>query len=414
LSEELRLADLVPAETRDRLLSCFEAITGVPLALTDLDGVPLTELESPMAYCGSLVRPQGAQTLCLRRKKWDTPEPGLEQALHDEHVEGEAYCHRCGVFRDRSVPVVVEGQTLGYVVFPRTLTEEPSVDAFRKLAEQKGMPPETGEMVARSARVMTEERLEAMAQFVEVLAGLVTSAAYDTLRAEQVLALEELRDSLVAMIVHDLRTPLTSMIGSLQTLVDSEYDGEMAEILVPMALSSSEQLLEMVNTLLDINKMESGELDLQLGEVNLCEIAETAIKLVQGLATEYEHAVMTEVADGLPPLTADGELLRRVMVNLLGNALKFTQAGGEIKLVVAPTDEGVLISVTDNGPGIPPEDQARIFEKFGQAQTRQEGRKHSTGLGLTFCKMVAEAHGGRIWVESEVGKGSTFSVLLPR
>ena len=101
------------------------------------------------------------------------------------------------------------------------------------------------------------------------------------------------------------------------------------------------------------------------------------------------------------------------MVNLLGNALKFTQAGGEVKLSVAPTDEGVLISVTDNGPGIPPEDQARIFEKFGQAQTREEGRKHSTGLGLTFCKMVAEAHGGRIWVESEVGKGSTFSVLVP-
>jgi len=217
------------------------------------------------------------------------------------------------------------------------------------------------------------------------------------------------------MIIHDLRTPLTSIIGSLETIVDGEYEAETTGVLVPMALASSEELLEMVNTLLDINKMESGKMRLDnVKEIRFSELAQAASAQVNGLLQEYGHELDVKVDPPDATLVADEDLLRRVVVNLLGNAIKFTQGGGHIRLTARGTEDGLTISVEDNGPGIPPEDRERVFEKFGQAQARKEGRKHSTGLGLTFCKMAAEAHGGRIWLESEVGKGSTFYVFIPR
>jgi two-component system, sensor histidine kinase and response regulator len=122
-----------------------------------------------------------------------------------------------------------------------------------------------------------------------------------------------------------------------------------------------------------------------------------------------------EIVPDLPTLYADEEKLLRTLVNLLGNAIKFTPAGGAVTLSARPSDTErvLLLSVTDTGEGIPAEAFARIFEKFGQVESRQAGRRMSTGLGLTFCKMVVEAHGGRIWVESELGQGSTFSFTVP-
>jgi signal transduction histidine kinase len=112
-------------------------------------------------------------------------------------------------------------------------------------------------------------------------------------------------------------------------------------------------------------------------------------------------------------VVCDGELIQRVLVNLLGNATKFMSAGGEIRISIAPKEGDWMISVTDTGPGIPPQYHEKIFDKFGQVDTESGRKKYSTGLGLTFCKLAVEAHGGRIGVESCVGKGSTFWFILP-
>ena len=409
----LKLVDLVPVEALEHLHELFTSVTGVPMVVTDAAGTPITCVEEPLRYCGSLVCGQEA-TLCLRRAKWDVPEPAVEQALRAEQPLGKPHQHRCrGGFRDTAVPIVVAGQTLGYAIFARSLTAEPDLARFRELAAEGGMAPEVGEEVARAALVMPRERIGHIAEFLHIIAGLVATAAYDSLRAREILELEELRDSLIHMIVHDLRTPLTSIIGGLQTVADTAYDAEMTREFVPMALKSADTLLEMVNTLLDINKMESGEMELDLATVRPAEIAEAALAQVQDLAREHRHELTVALDPSCPPIRADASKLRRVVVNLLGNALKFTPDGGHIKLTVACTAPGVTLSVSDDGPGIPPEDRERIFEKFGQVQRRAPGRQPSTGLGLTFCRMVAEAHGGRIWVESEPGHGSTFFVFIP-
>jgi signal transduction histidine kinase len=228
---------------------------------------------------------------------------------------------------------------------------------------------------------------------------------------------EGLRDSLTAMLVHDLRTPLTGIIGPLEMLVgdpDIPLDTVQKEML-GLCRDSAYRLLGMVNDLLDVSKMESGEMTLERAEADPAALIEEAVNPITPLAFQKRVRLVRDVAPGLPVLHADADLLRRVLVNLLGNAIKFTPANGAVTVSARPAGDGgaVLFAVRDTGEGIPQEAFGRIFEKFGQVEERAAGRTMSTGLGLTFCKLAVEAHGGRIGVESELGAGSTFSFTVP-
>jgi signal transduction histidine kinase len=232
--------------------------------------------------------------------------------------------------------------------------------------------------------------------------------------------LESLRDSLTQMIIHDLRTPLTSLMTGLQTMALLGELSEMQNEMLDMAIRGGQTLLGMINDLLDISKMEDGSLRLDYSDVVPAEVVNHAVQQVASLARDKNLTLAIHLAPDLPPLPADEDKLRRTLVNLLGNAVKFTPEEGTItvstSLIQADSISqfpAVLFSVADTGEGIPKEAFERIFEKFGQVETRKSGRKMSTGLGLTFCKMAVEAHGGRIWVESELGKGSVFSFVIP-
>jgi len=226
---------------------------------------------------------------------------------------------------------------------------------------------------------------------------------------------EAMRDELTYMIVHDLRTPLTSLLTGLQSLeLLGELSPDQLEV-VWMSVSGGQTLLSIINDLLDIGKMESGTVDLKREEIAPADLLNEAATQVSALLLAKGLTLTKEVSAELPVLHADHDKLCRTLVNLLGNAVKFTPSGGRITLAVFPdaAQESLVFSVSDTGEGIPRNAFGRIFEKFGQVETRKEGRKMSTGLGLTFCKMAVEAHGGRIWVESEPGCGSTFSFTLP-
>lgn len=412
---ERSLSDLVPLETLEQLRELFESTVGVPLVFTDARGRALTSVADPLCFCGTLVSCGSAATVCLRRKKWDEPETEVEDAIRRRHQGGGPTTHPClGGFRDAAVPILVEGHKVGYAVFARSLTEPPDQEVFKQMARQAGMPSEVGMEVARKAVVTTAERVKQIAAFLQVITALIAKAACDTIRARRILELEQLRDSLIHMIVHDLRTPLTGVITGLETIIVADYDDEITREFVPAAAESANAVLEMVNNLLDIHRMESGKMELDLADVRAGDMARAALSQVQRLADGSGHTLRARLPAARHVVRADEVKLRRVLVNLLGNALKFTPDGGTITLRATADGAGVTFSVTDNGPGLPAEYHEKIFDKFGQAETRVAKHKHSTGLGLTFCKMVAEAHGGRIWVESEVGRGSTFLVFIPR
>ncbi len=227
--------------------------------------------------------------------------------------------------------------------------------------------------------------------------------------------LEALRDSLTGLIVHDLRTPLTGLLSGLLIMDGLGPLNEKQTQALHIAVRGGRNLLGMINDLLDISKMESGSMVLDRNPLPVVQVVETAVSQLMPLATERGLTLASNLPDETALLCADEEKLVRILVNLLGNAIKFTPRGGSITVTVRrDVDEGsVLFGVADTGEGIPPEAFGKIFEKFGQVESRQGGRTMSTGLGLTFCRMAVEAHGGRIWVESELGKGSVFSFTIP-
>jgi signal transduction histidine kinase len=234
---------------------------------------------------------------------------------------------------------------------------------------------------------------------------------------EELKATQETRDALSHMIVHDMRTPLTSVITGLQTIRHPESTAELTRELVDGALAGSNRLLLMVNDLLDISKMEAGEMTPKRECFPVGDVMAVAVEMVGALARDRRLELRQETAFGEENagiVEADRELTRRIVVNLLGNALKFTPAGGTILLRAASEADGmVCISVSDTGPGIAPKHQARIFDKFYHVQPGAAVAGASTGLGLTFCKMAVEAQGGRIGVDSEPGRGSRFWFTLP-
>ena len=237
-------------------------------------------------------------------------------------------------------------------------------------------------------------------------------------------AAERLRDDLTNMIVHDLRSPLSSVMAAIELLQkDVEHISATSRNVLSIAHNSSTQMLSMINTLLDISRLEDGRLPLDLAACDVTALIERAREQLSSLARERSVLVQTDVQAFSPLVCADAELIVRVVQNLLGNALKFSGRNSTVLVRAWPVERSVrsagnaesqpapliCVAVSDRGIGIAAKDQEKIFTKFSQVSDRRSG----SGLGLTFCKLVVEAHGGAIWVESALGAGSTFFFTLP-
>jgi len=238
---------------------------------------------------------------------------------------------------------------------------------------------------------------------------------YDRLQDsfQQLQKLELLRDNLTHMIVHDMRSPLQGITGHLELLEMSlgESLGEDDKSSLQSTIASAQKLVEMISSLLDVSRMEAGQMPLNREVCDLGKVAEEAVKLLGGLFTQ--SPVVIERSPEGSELICDKEIMQRIISNLLGNAAKYAPRGSEIRLSIQRLPDTLRVSVIDRGPGIPPEYHSVIFEKFGQAGLDARRTAYSTGLGLTFCKLAVEQHGGQIGVESEPGKGSTFWFTLP-
>lgn len=222
------------------------------------------------------------------------------------------------------------------------------------------------------------------------------------------------REDLTHMLVHDLRTPLTGIITSLQTLqhgVVGDLEPDQMEM-VDFAVSDGQRLLEMVNQILDVSKLEAGEMPLRLQKVELSDVADKACRIVTPIAEE-SGINLHHSCNGLKA-NMDPELIRRVLVNLLGNALKFTPRGGDVSIqsLDGESDHLAHLIVRDTGRGIPASDLKRVFEKYAQSNGAEKAGP-STGIGLTFCRLAVEAHGGHIWAQSELGQGTEIHITMP-
>jgi PAS domain S-box-containing protein len=229
--------------------------------------------------------------------------------------------------------------------------------------------------------------------------------------------LAKMRDEMTHMLIHDLRSPLSTLQGALSVVEENlaEDNVETAKQLVTIAQQSGEKILRLIDDLLDISRLEGDQIPLKLEAIDVENILNGVVEQVVPLAEKAQISIKVEVDPDLPAIRVDAEYFERVLNNLLDNAYKFTPDGGSIRIWARADHQtnknGVIIGVSDDGPGIPQQDQNRLFKKFQQVISNK-GRRTGTGLGLVYCKLVVEAHGGKIWVESEPGKGSTFMVKL--
>jgi signal transduction histidine kinase len=233
-------------------------------------------------------------------------------------------------------------------------------------------------------------------------------------KSQQLETANQHKSQFLANMSHELRTPLNAILGYAELMADGAY-GEPSEKMVGILKrleANGKHLLGLINDVLDLSKIEAGQLVLELSDYCVQDIAQTVRSTLEPLAADKKLAFKVELGPDLPPGHGDGRRLTQVLINLVGNAIKFTDAG-EVAIKAEAHNGSFHVSVRDTGPGISAADQAKLFQEFQQADNAITRKKGGTGLGLAISKRIVEMHGGRIWVDSIVGQGSTFSFILP-
>jgi PAS domain S-box-containing protein len=225
--------------------------------------------------------------------------------------------------------------------------------------------------------------------------------------------LDTLREDMLSMIYHDLRSPLANIVSSLDVLT-AMYPGlehESLQSVVTIARRSTDRIQRLVSSLLDINRLESGQAIVSQQSVTPAMLAGDAVDAVLPMVDSRHQTLINNLPEELPVIWVDVDMIRRVLINLMENASKFTQPEGRIELGAKRDGEWLQMWVEDNGPGIPFSDQERIFEKF--TRLKEEGAPTGLGVGLAFCRLAVQGHGGKIWVESQASHGAKFNITLP-
>jgi len=233
-------------------------------------------------------------------------------------------------------------------------------------------------------------------------------------KGRQLAEASQHKSRFLANMSHELRTPLNAILGYTELIADGIYGTppEKMQTVLKRVESNGRHLLGLINAVLDLSKIEAGQFTLDLADYSLQNVTLTVYNAIESLALDKKLTFKTELQSGLPSGHGDERRLTQVLLNLVGNAIKFTDAG-EVVIRAEASDGTFNLAVRDTGPGIAAADQAKLFQEFQQADNSMTRKKEGTGLGLAISKRIIEMHGGRIWCESQVGRGSTFFVMLP-
>jgi signal transduction histidine kinase len=269
----------------------------------------------------------------------------------------------------------------------------------------------------RDVRPFTEKQIELVQTFADqAVIAIENVRLFDEIqdKSRQLEIASQHKSQFLANMSHELRTPLNAILGYTELMTDGAY-GEPSEKMLGILQrleANGRHLLGLINDVLDLSKIEAGQLELELSDYCIEDIAHTVRSTLEPLAADKKLAFKLELAPELPPGHGDGRRSTQVLINLVGNAIKFTDAG-EVAIKAEASNGSFHVSVRDTGPGITAADQAKLFQEFQQADNAITRKKGGTGLGLAISKRIIEMHGGRIWVESQVGRGSTFTFTLP-
>jgi signal transduction histidine kinase len=282
---------------------------------------------------------------------------------------------------------------------------------------REGVPIGVIGLTRSNPRAFSEQHIDLLQTFADQAAIAIENVRlFDEIqdKSRQLAEASQHKSQFLANMSHELRTPLNAILGYTELMADGAY-GEPSEKMLGILKrleANGKHLLGLINDVLDLSKIEAGQLVLELSDYCIQDIAQTVRSTLEPLATDKKLAFKVEMAGELPPGRGDGRRLTQVLINLVGNAIKFTDAG-EVAIKAEANNGSFHVSVRDTGPGISFADQARLFQEFQQADNAITRKKGGTGLGLAISKRIIEMHGGRIWVESQPGQGSKFALTLP-
>jgi two-component system, OmpR family, phosphate regulon sensor histidine kinase PhoR len=340
-----------------------------------------------------------------------TEERNLSSAILGSMVEGVAVVNGAErlLFANQSFADILDmdippksGSALVEVV-----RQTEMIEAVRKVL--------TGEPRVESEIVTGTLRQHFFAATVASVRAGETSGAVVVLHdITELRKLERVRRDFVANVSHEFRTPLTAIQGFAETLLAGAMDDpQNRERFLGIIVEHSRRLARLTEDLLKLSKMDADRLELEIRRVSVSQLVESCIETARHRATEKEIAISVQPFNGVPDIAGDRRRLAEVLQNLLDNALQYTLSRGEIVVSAEPRDGDVVFTVADTGIGIPRADQSRIFERFYRVDAARSRELGGTGLGLSIAKHIVEVHGGRIWVDSEVGRGSKFHFSVP-
>lgn len=459
LQRQVRLVDLVEPDSFRDVIKSFADLYGIGIKVYDVGGTKVADVRiGDNNLCSHLFNYSGTRQACTRHV-------GELKTMALDAVGGEARLSSCvSGLRYAVVPLAYDGDLLGRLIFGPFWPREQAGPAPGLFALQPDLDRGQVDRAAAGYRVGSEESVRRMLAQLKSVIDVILYTSYRALltssmhvesvtanyhelveknrqlteTSERLKELDRLKSNFLAVVSHELRTPLTSVIGYAEMLLEGmagELNPEQRDY-TRTIMEKGESLLQMISSLLDISRIESGKLKMVWSDVSLGEVAAAAVSSVLPQIHKKRIQFIQQLQDGLPPLNADRDKLRQILVNLLANAVKFTPAEGRVvlyidrcfgqrhNLAVSATqdrpsvfDEGeeefVRIRVSDSGIGIAAEHQERVFESFYQVDSSSTREYGGTGLGLSIVKNFVEGHRGDVWVESTAGQGATFHVLIP-
>ena len=416
MQNELNLIDLIDADTLTTIEQAFCEMTEMSAGISDPQGVPVTAHCNTSAFCHLVKSTAAGRARCDQCDK-----QGAAMAL-ENHAAVFYRCH-AGLI-DFAAPITIQGEILGTFVGGQILIDAPDEEQALRLAYEINADPQEYLSALRKIPIVTEEQINDAAEFLYALSNILSSigcSRYKILQSN--IELEHATQSksdFLANMSHEIRTPMNAIIGMTSLALSNTHHPEQVQEYLHKIELSSKHLLGLINDVLDISKIESGKMTLNIEAVSLREVMDSIVNIIQPQvrAKDQEfNAVAYEIF--AEDVCCDSVRLNQVLINLLGNAVKFTPDRGTVQVCVYqeelpgnPSCVRTHFTVTDTGIGMSKEYQKQIFDSFSRENNTRVQKTEGSGLGMAITKYIVDAMGGSISVQSEQGKGSEFHVVL--
>lgn len=413
--DELKLADLIDTKTLQKVQDGFSNITGMAALMTEIDGMPITQGSNFTDFCMKYTR--GSELGCARCRQCDVQ--GASRTL--EQGETAIYFCHAGLM-DFAAPVIAGGRVVGCLIGGQVLTQPPDLEHFRKIAAEIGVDEEKYVEAVGKVKIIEQQKVESTAKFLHMIADILSEMAnnkYLVCRANVELERSShMKSDFLANMSHEIRTPMNAVIGMAEMALREKLP-PAAKDYINQIKDAGKSLLTIINDILDFSKIESGKMDIDEEEYELMSMVYDVANIVMARLKEKDVELVVDIVPDLPnKLYGDNIRTKQILLNLANNAAKFTMQGRivlKIDYLKTASDQIELnVSVEDTGIGVKKGDLGKLFQSFQQVDSKRNRNIEGTGLGLAITKRLLTLMGGNIWVESEYGKGSRFSFVLPQ